>query len=189
MHTLPEIKAIEDTLKRASETAEFSGEEWIRLLKIALLKADNQKVIDQLEEIIGTLQEQKQYDKKDIFKLLKGNPLKKFVVDSIFEDEGILLFAYLRNKETREKYFSGVIDINYFQQSDTSARFSVGEIGEGMKEKLKRASVIREVQAEEDSKLIFEELLPLMGVDFVKLGMLTVIPFPFKYLREYARTL
>ena len=57
------------------------------------------------------------------------------------------------------------------------------------KEKLERASVIREVQAEEDSKLIFEELLPLMGVDFVKLGMLTVMPFPFKYLREYARTL
>ena len=189
MHTLPEIKEIEDTLKKASETSKFSGEEWARLLRIALLKADNQKVIDKLEEVISTLQEQKQYDKKDIFKLLKGNPIKKFVVDSIFEDEGILLFAYLRNKETREKYFSGVIDINYFQLSDTSARFCVGKIGEGMKEKLERASVIREVQAEEDSKLIFEELLPLMGVDFVKLGMLTVIPFPFKYLREYARTL
>ena len=189
MHTLPEIKEIEDVLKKASETTEFSGEEWTRLLRIALLKADNQKVIDKLEEIIGTLQEQKQYDKKDIFKLLKGNTIKKFVVDSIFEDEGILLFAFLRHKKTREKYFSGVIDINYFQKNDTTARFCVGKIGEGMKEKLERASVIREVQAEDDSKLIFEELLPLMGVDFVKLGMLTVIPFPFKYLREYARTI
>ena len=189
MHTLPEIKEIEDALKKASETTKFSGEEWIRLLKIALLKADNQKVNDKLEEVISTLQEQKQYDKKDIFKLLKGNPLKKFVVDSIFEDERILLFAYLRNKETREKYFSGVIDINYFQINDTTARFCVGKIGEGMKAKLERASIIREVQAEDDSKLIFEDLLPLMNVDFVKLGMLTVIPFPFKYLREYARTL
>ena len=189
MHTLPEIKEIEDVLKRVSETAEFSGEEWTRLLRIALLKADNQKVIDKLEEIIGTLQEQKQYDKKDIFKLLKGNTIKKFVVDSIFEDEGILLFAYLRNKEEREKLFSGVIDINYFQKNDTTGRFCVGKIGEGMKAKLERASIIREVQAEDDSKLIFEELLPLMGVDFVKLGMLTVIPFPFKYLREYARTI
>ena len=189
MHTLPEIKEIDDVLKKASETTEFSGEEWTRLLRIALLKADNQKVIDKLEEIIGTLQEQKQYDKKDIFKLLKGNTIKKFVVDSIFEDKGILLFAFLRNKKTREKYFSGVIDINYFQHTDTSARFCVGKIGEGMKQKLERASVIREVQAEEDSKLIFEELLPLMGVDFVKLGILTVIPFPFKYLREYARTI
>ena len=189
MYTLPEMKEIEDALKRASETAEFSGEEWTRLLRIAVLKTDNQTVIDKLEEIISTLQAQKQYDKKDIFKLLKGNKIKKFVIDSIFEDEGILLFAYLRNKEKREKYFSGVIDINYFQHTDTSARFCVGVIGEGMKPKLERASVIREVQAEDDSKLIFEDLLPLMGVDFVKLGMLTVIPFPFKYLREYARTL
>lgn len=189
MHTLPEMTEIGDALKKASETKKFYGEEWTRLLRIAVLKTDNQKVIDKLEEIISTLQAKKQYDKKDIFKLLKGNTIKKFVVDSIFEDEGILLFAYLRNKEKREKYFSGVIDINYFQKNDTTAHFCVGKIGEGMKEKLERASVIREVQAEDDSKLIFEELLPLMGVDFVKLGMLTVIPFPFKYLREYARTI
>ena len=189
MHTLPELKEIEDALKKASETAKFRGEEWTRLLRIAVLKTDNQKVIDKLEEIISTLQAKKQYDHKDIFKLLNGNTIKKFVVDSIFEDEGILLSAFLRNKEKREKYFSGVIDINYFQKNDTTAHFCVGKIGEGMKEKLERASVIREVQAEDDSKLIFEELLPLMGVDFVKLCMLTVIPFPFKYLREYARTI
>lgn len=189
MHTLPEIEEIEDALKKASESAKFSGEKWTRLLRIAVLKTDNQTVIDKLEEIISTLQAQKQYDKKDIFKLLKGNTIRKFVIDSIFEDKGILLFAYLRNKKTREKLFSGVIDINYFQKNDTTARFCVGKIGEGMKEKLERASIIREVQAEDDSKLIFEDLLPLMNVDFVKLGMLTVIPFPFKYLREYARTI
>lgn len=189
MHTLPEMKEIGDALKNASETAKFSGEEWTRLLRIAVFKTDNQKVIDKLEEIISTLQAQNEYDKKDIFKLLKSNTIKKFVVDSIFEDEGILLYAYLRNKEKREKNLSGVIDINYFQINDTTARFSVGKIGEGMKAKLERASVIREVQAEDDNELIFEELLPLMGVDFVKLGMLTVIPFPFKYLREYARTI
>ena len=189
MHTLPEMKEIGDALKKASETKKFSGEEWTRLLRIAVLKTDNQKVIDKLEEIISTLQAKKEYDKKDIFKLLKGNTIKKFVVDSIFEDEGILLFAYLRNKEKREKNFFGVIDINYFQINDTTARFCVGKIGEGMKTKLERASIIREVQAEDDNELIFEELLPLMNVDFVKLGMLTVIPFPFKYLREYARTI
>ena len=189
MHTLPEMKEIGDALKNTSETAKFSGEEWTRLLRIAVFKTDNQKVIDKLEEIISTLQAQNEYDKKDIFKLLKSNTIKKFVVDSIFEDEGILLYAYLRNKEKREKNLSGVIDINYFQINDTTARFSVGKIGEGMKAKLERASVIREVQADDDNELIFEELLPLMGVDFVKLGMLTVIPFPFKYLREYARTI
>ena len=44
---------------------------------------------------------------------------------------------------------------------------------------------MREIQAVEGSKLIFKKVLPLMGVEFVRYGMLTVVPFPFKYLREY----
>ena len=43
---------------------------------------------------------------------------------------------------------------------------------------------MREIQAVEGSKLIFKKVLPLMGVEFVRYGMLTVVPFPFKYLRE-----
>ena len=34
-------------------------------------------------------------------------------------------------------------------------------------------------------KLEYEELLPLMAVEFVRNSQYTVIPFPFKYLREY----
>ena len=54
-----------------------------------------------------------------------------------------------------------------------------------MKYSMERACVIREVEAVADSKLIFNDVLPLMGVEFVRNGMLTVTPFPFKYLREY----
>ena len=45
---------------------------------------------------------------------------------------------------------------------------------------------MREIQAVDGSKLIFKKLLPLMGVEFVRYGMLTVVPFPFKYLRAQA---
>ena len=34
-------------------------------------------------------------------------------------------------------------------------------------------------------KLEYEELLPLMAVEFVRNSQYTVLPFPFKYLREY----
>lgn len=36
-----------------------------------------------------------------------------------------------------------------------------------------------------ESKLFFDSLVPLMSVPFVRNNQLTVIPFPFKYLREY----
>lgn len=50
---------------------------------------------------------------------------------------------------------------------------------------IERSGVVREIQAVEGSELIFKKLLPLMGVEFVRYGMLTVVPFPFKYLREF----
>jgi hypothetical protein len=34
-------------------------------------------------------------------------------------------------------------------------------------------------------ELEYEEALPLMAVEFVRNNQYTVLPFPFKYLREY----
>ena len=42
-----------------------------------------------------------------------------------------------------------------------------------------------EVSRKDGIAVIFKKVLPLMGVEFVRYGMLTVVPFPFKYLREY----
>ncbi len=49
----------------------------------------------------------------------------------------------------------------------------------------KDACHIRKIRAVNGSKLIFRQLLPTMDVDFVRTGQSTVIPFPFKYIREY----
>lgn len=123
--------------------------------------------------------------KANVMGLFKGITTKKEVVRYVFENTGIMLYAYLRGEEERREYLSGNIDINYFDYDDTHAKYSVGEIGNGMKYTIERASVVREIQAVEGSKLIFKKVLPLMGVEFVRYGMLTVVPFPFKYLREY----
>ena len=118
--------------------------------------------------------------------MLRGMNTKKAVVKSVYENTGVMLYAYLRGEEARNEYLSGALDINYIKMSDDTARFCVGEIGSGMKYSIERASIIREVQAVENSSLVFDAVLPLMGVEFVRYGMLTVMPFPFKYLREYA---
>lgn len=49
----------------------------------------------------------------------------------------------------------------------------------------KSAILKRKIEKVEHSKDLFSQLLPLMDVTFVRNGQLTVIPFPFKYLREY----
>ena len=53
-----------------------------------------------------------------------------------------------------------------------------------MRPTIQRAANIREIRAVEGSKMLFEDIAPLLNVTFVRNGQLTVIPFPFKYLRE-----
>ncbi len=92
----------------------------------------------------------------------------------------------LRGKEKRNELLSSCLDIKMFNDGKTTYYF-VGTIGNGMKYLIHRAANIRKLEPFEDSVPMFEKLLPLMNVTFVHNGQLTVIPFPFKYLREYAK--
>lgn len=186
LYTLPEFEQIGEILKNVADRAEFSGADLILILRDTMNESNNSKVKSELANLIPTIDTNAKYDKAAVMKLFKGMNTKKAVTKSVFEDTGIMLYAYLRGEEARKDYLSGVIDVNYYAVSDNIARFCVGEIGSGMKYAMERASVIREIRAAEDSAMIFEEVLPLMGVEFVRYGMMTVIPFPFKYLREFS---
>lgn len=94
----------------------------------------------------------------------------------------------LRGKEMREEYLSSVIDIKYFI-TNNSAYYFVGTIGAGMKYLLHTAANIRKIETYGNAPLLFESLLPLMSVTFVRNGQLTITPFPFKYLREHILSL
>ena len=90
----------------------------------------------------------------------------------------------LRGKEKRNELLSSCLDIKMFNDG-VSEYYFVGTIGNGMRWLINRAANIRKIEPFEDSILMFEELLPLMNVTFVHNGQLTIIPFPFKYLREH----
>lgn len=185
IYSMPDCTAMGDVLKSVASEGRFPGKDVVAWLRAVMNTTDKIKVQAALDIVIPNIDMNAEYTKADIMGLLQGITTKKEVVRYVFENTGIMLYAYLRGKEERNEYLSGNIDINYIKQDEMSARFSVGEIGNGMKYTIKRASVVREIQAVDGSRLIFRELLPLMGVEFVRYGMLTVIPFPFKYLREY----
>ena len=94
----------------------------------------------------------------------------------------------LRGKEKRDELLSSCLDIKTFNDS-VSEYYFVGTIGNGMRWLINRAANIRKIEPFEDSILMFEKLLPLMNVTFVHNGQLTIIPFPFKYLREYVKSI
>ena len=188
MYSMPDYTAMGDVLKNVASEGRFPGKDVATWLRAVMNTTDKIKVQAEMDIVIPHIDVNAEYTKADVMGLFKGITTKKEVVRYVFENTGIMLYAYLRGEEERREYLSGNIDINYFDNDDTHAKYSVGEIGNGMKYTIERASVVREIQAVDGSKLFFKKLLPLMGVEFVRYGMLTVVPFPFKYLREYIAT-
>lgn len=167
MYSLPDFESVGKILNEVAKSETLSGD----LLKEILPEHSNKFEVE------------REYSKIDILKMFPSRTEKQNIVETIFKDTGIRLHSYLRNKESREEYFTGITDINYIFKDEKSAFYCVGEVGNGMKNTLERASVLRKIEVLE-GKNIFEELLPLMEVEFVRYGMLTVLPFPIKYLRE-----
>ena len=56
-----------------------------------------------------------------------------------------------------------------------------------MQSSVPKASHLYKINQLNDSKNIVKDLLELMGVSFVKYNSFTVLPYPIKYLREFAK--
>lgn len=105
---------------------------------------------------------------------------------------GIWISAEIKDRDFEKDYqIENILNIKYFEESNTdgtgkaSFNYYVGPTRSNLQSSIHNACVIRQVQAQ--GEIEFAELLPLMAVDFVRIGMYTVLPFPFKYLREYLK--
>ncbi|MBF2058211.1 MAG: hypothetical protein IGQ45_13605 [Cyanobacterium sp. T60_A2020_053] len=94
-------------------------------------------------------------------------------------------FILTKDKENINSLFASSLNINYFGETDKEAYYFVGNTEGSIKHSFKDSCHLRKVVAVENCRLIFRDLLKTMDVDFVRTGQSTVIPFPFKYIREY----
>jgi len=90
----------------------------------------------------------------------------------------------VRSVQYKEQLFGSCIDIKCYQKDGYQYYYS-GVSGYGLTSTIQCAANIRKILPYKQSELFFDQLLPLMSVTFVRNGQLTVVPFPFKYLREY----
>ena len=89
------------------------------------------------------------------------------------------------NQESRDELMWSILDLKSFQKDGCTCYFA-GPIGYTMKPNIPHTTHIRQIKTYKGSPLSFDKLLRLMDVTFVHNEQLTVIPFPFKYLREWA---
>ena len=99
-------------------------------------------------------------------------------------EEILTMETISRGKESREKYLSGVADINYYNFPNGEFYYNVGLIGAGMNTPLPKASLLYKCDVLH-GKNIVPYILETMSVLFVKFKSLTVLPYPVKYLNEF----
>lgn len=88
----------------------------------------------------------------------------------------------LKGKEKRQELLEAVTDIRSFEQNGDTYYY-VGVIGDGMQSKVANASHIREFETVNGNDL-YDSIQIMMDTQIVRNGQYTVIPFPFKYIRE-----
>ena len=101
----------------------------------------------------------------------------------IFDRTGVLIGDNKKDKDNRERLFGGLLGIRHFIQGNAQYYYS-GYIDKTLNRSLPHACRIRKV-CSTGQVLHFERYLPLLEVDFVRASGWTVLPFPFKYLREW----
>lgn len=140
-------------------------------------------------------------DLKDEFDFMKKNKILSpiainLLLDELYEQYGLVLKVKPKIKAHVQKYLSGLTNINYFLDKDDPniVYYNVGTISKNMNMSIAKASHIWQLQPniklnergfatiETENILKF---LQMMMVNFVRFHQLTVIPFPFKYLREF----
>lgn len=140
--------------------------------------------IDELENLGNN-----ELDKNSFKQLLNQHLGKNSNITSelrqYFLDKHQIRLIFSKDKNNLEHLYDASLNIKYFGQTETEAYYFVGNRRENVEYSFKDACHLRRIVAVENSKLIFRQLLPTMDVDFVRTGQSTVIPFPFKYIREY----
>lgn len=158
----------------------------------------NQEEFEKIEEIFELnnmkAQRHNRYNEKYKGLILNDNDEINIIQDTpfimmpysslIYED--LKIGKISRKKEDLIKYFSGCLDI-YYKNEDDCIYYSSGQIGSGMNTSISKATHIRKIIPYKKDSLFLQNYLETMNVTFIRNGQLTVIPFPFKYLREYYR--
>lgn len=177
--TIPDFQYIYNSLELENQEYTFKKGNLTELFMSSEIKPER------IETYVNRLSksEKTEYSKNELVNLINQRNDTKLLSKHIFSKTGILLKSYLRDK-TRYEILNSNLDICYLENESSSSYF-VGTKGEGIQSNIPRAAIIREIQKVNKSPMFFDELLPLMNVDFVKNGDLTVTPFPFKYLKEW----
>lgn len=186
--TIPNTSEIKKALKETNIKEKVSKQ--VLLKAIDDFEANNPKYSGEVSEWKCKLSDEPEIiTKKQIKNLLNMKKGASSLFNRFLHKEyGIWIDGEMRKEEFESVYqIRNLMDIKYEYQQDydygSSTLYYVG--AKSKNRSYPNACCIRKVISCDNDTIEFEGLLPMLAVDFVRNGQYTVIPFPFKYLREY----
>jgi hypothetical protein len=193
--TIPNLREIRGIIKEVDEELPQgmrSGHDLALAMKECIANAPQSKMkgAPELMAYLNALGHQ-EISKKALRDILnnclgKGSNATAYIRNRLNENYGVRLH-FPKNKYNMSDLFNASLDIKYFGENGSEAYYFVGERQGMIQFSVNNACHLRRIAAIDGSKLRFREILPTMDVDFVRGGQSTVLPFPFKYIREYAK--
>lgn len=189
--TLPNIEALGDTLKETDVKEKVLKEILLTAMETFVMEHPGSE--DCITEWKSKLSEETDMitkgSVKKILNMRKNKTIASLFNRFLHEKYGIWIDGELRKGEFEATYqISNLLNIKYeYDQNEYDGHYMVYYVGaKSKKRSYPNACCMRKVVSAGDS-LEYEEMLPLMAVEFVRNSQYTVLPFPFKYLREYMK--
>lgn len=190
MKTMPDINAISNGLEESAPDSVISAEVFFDALRA--FENTYPEYFDYSKMLKNAFYEKNYVIKKcDINKAMNYHKYRtafKILNEFLYENFGIRINPEMKSKKNSEIYMlNNIFDIKYYEcinyEGRKEFRYYVGTKEASLKHSVHNACVIRKVISHID-EIEFKGLLPLLAVDFVRNNQYTVLPFPFKYLRE-----
>jgi hypothetical protein len=183
--TMPNFTKMANALQKSQKENIVNLETIRDALVEYMTNTSNTKYVSEAEEMLENIKALKAVEAKigDILPYLGiksgfGKDFNRFLVQTT----GILLHPTPKDKSVRSEYLDAVLNIKYFEK-DGKYYYFVGTAEKMLKQSLHNACLLREVISLGE-KIDMQWLLKLMAVGFVRNDQYTVLPFPFKYLKE-----
>lgn len=188
--TLPNITALMNMLRETDEKQKVQKGVLIQAMNdFELAYQDYYGNVELWKEKL--LEKEEMITKKEVKKVLNMRTNAASLFNRFLHEKfGIWIFGEWRKEEFDAIYQIGnLLDIKYeYNDNDyDDGHTFVYYVGAKSKRiSYPNACCMRKVVSFGD-EIEYEELLPLMAVEFVRNNQYTVLPFPYKYLREYIK--
>lgn len=188
--SLPNITALMNMLRETDEKQKVQKDVLIQAMNdFELAYQDYYENVELWKEKL--LEKEEMITKKEVKKVLNMRTNVASLFNRFFHEKfGIWIFGEWRKEEFDAIYQIGnLLNIKYEYNDndyDDGHTFVYYVCAKSKRISYPNACCMRKVVSFGD-EIEYEELLPLMAVEFVRNNQYTVLPFPYKYLREYIK--